>query len=151
MADFARVFPPKSVAELLTKKLRSGDIYTHVYSGLRGELDPSGHANPGLIEGRKRGGLFDVGHGAASFTWPVAVRVVREGFLPDTISTDLSANSSISGAKDMLNVMNKVLAVGCTVDAGILRAPWNAARAIHQEQLGLLSVGAPADLAVLRL
>ncbi len=92
MVDFGRAYPTKSVAGLLAKKLRPGDIYTHVYSGLPGELDPSGHANPGLIEGRKRGVLFDVGHGAASFTWHVAVPIVREGFLPDTISTDLSAN-----------------------------------------------------------
>jgi len=79
------------------------------------------------------------------------VPIVREGFLPDTISTDLSANSSVSGAKDMLNVMNKFLAMGLSVDEVILRSTWNAARAIHQEQLGNLSVGAPADLAVLRL
>ena len=151
MVDFGRAYPTKSLQELLAKKLRPGDIYTHVYSGLRGELDPSGHANPGLIEGRKRGVLFDVGHGAASFTWRVAVPIIREGFLPDTISTDLSANSSVSGAKDMLNVMNKFLAMGLSVDAVILRSTWNAARAIHQEQLGHLSVGAPADLAVLRL
>ena len=63
MVDFGRAYPTKSLAELLAKKLRPGDIYTHVYSGLRGELDPSGHANPALFEGRKRGVIFDVGHG----------------------------------------------------------------------------------------
>ena len=86
--------PQKSLAELLTKKLRPGDIYTHVYSGLRGELDPSGHANPALFEGRKRGVIFDVGHGGGSFTWRVAVPIVKEGFLPDSISTDLHAGSA---------------------------------------------------------
>lgn len=151
MVDFGRAFPTKSLQELLSKKLRPGDIYTHVYSGLRGELDPSGHANPGLIEGRKRGVLFDVGHGAASFTWRVAAPIVREGFLPDTISTDLSTNSATSSAKDMLNVMNKFLALGLSIDDVILRSTWNPARAIHQEQLGNLSAGAIADLAVLRL
>jgi dihydroorotase len=151
MVDFGRAYPTKSLGELLTKKLRPGDIYTHVYSGLRGELDPSGHASPALIEGRKRGVLFDVGHGAASFTWRVAVPVIQEGFLPDTISTDLSSNSMVSGARDMLSVMNKFLALGLSIDEVILRSTWNPARAIHQEQLGNLSVGAPADLAVLRL
>ena len=63
MVDFGRVSPQKTLAELVTKKLRPGDIYTHVYSGLRGELDPAGHANPALFEGRKRGVIFDVGHG----------------------------------------------------------------------------------------
>jgi dihydroorotase len=151
MVDFGRAYPTKSLYELLAKKLRPGDIYTHVYSGLRGELDPSGHANPGLIEGRKRGVLFDVGHGAASFTWRVAAPIVNEGFLPDTISTDLSANSSVSSAKDMLNVMNKILALGVPLDEVILRSTWNPGRAIRQERLGHLSVGAPADVAVLRL
>ena len=91
MVDFGRSSartPKKSLEELLAKKLRPGDIYTHVYSGLRGELDPSGRPNPGLFEGRKRGVLFDVGHGGGSFTWRVAVPIIQEGFLPDSFSTD---------------------------------------------------------------
>jgi dihydroorotase len=151
MVDFGRAFPQKSLAELLAKKLRPGDIYTHVFSGLRGELDPSGHANPALFEGRRRGVYFDVGHGAASFTWRVAVPIVKAGFLPDSISTDLNNNSMVTGARDMLTVMNKFLALGLSVDEVILRSTWNPAREIGQEQLGNLSVGSPADLAVLRL
>jgi dihydroorotase len=151
MVDFGRVFPQKSLAELLTKKLRRGDIYTHVYSGLRGELDPSGHANPALFVGRKRGVIFDVGHGGGSFTWRVAVPIVREGFLPDSISTDLHASSTNGGMKDMLNIMSKFLALGLSLDEVILRSTWNPAREINQEQLGNLSVGSPADVAVLRL
>jgi dihydroorotase len=151
MVDFGRVYPQKSLAELLTKKLRPGDIYTHVYSGLRGELDPSGHANPALFEGRKRGIVFDVGHGSGSFAWRVAAPIIEQGFLPDSISTDLHAGSAISGMKDMLNVMSKFLALGLPLDQVILRSTWNPAREIKQEQLGHLSVGAPADLAVLSL
>jgi dihydroorotase len=151
MVDFGRAWPQKSLAELLSSKLRKGDIYTHVYSGLRGELDPSGHANPALFEGRKRGVILDVGHGSASFTWRVAVPIVKEGLLPDSISTDLSASSSVMGAKDMLNVMSKFLALGMSLDDVILRSTWNPAREIGQEQLGSLSVGAVADVAVLRL
>ena len=151
MVDFGRASPQKSLAELLSRKLRPGDIYTHCYSGLRGELDSSGHANPGLLEGRKRGVIFDVGHGAASFTWRVAVPIVREGFPPDSISTDLSTGSMVTGARDMLSVMNKFLALGLSVDDVISRSTWNPAREIGQQQLGHLSVGAPADVAVLRL
>jgi dihydroorotase len=151
MVDFGRAYPEKSLAELLAKKLGPGDIYTHVYSGLRGELDPSGTANPALFEGRKRGIFFDVGHGGGSFAWRVAVPIVREGFLPDSISTDLHAGSANAGMKDMLNVMSKFLALGLPLDEVILRSTWNPAREIHQEQLGNLSVGAPADVAVLRL
>jgi dihydroorotase len=151
MVDFGRAYPTKSLADLITRKLRPGDIYTHVYSGLRGELDPSGHANPALAEGRRRGVFLDVGHGAASFTWRVAVPIVREGLLPDSISTDLSTNSMVQGARDMLTVMNKFLAMGLSPEEVVERSTWNPAREIGQTQLGNLSVGSPADLAVLRL
>ena len=151
MVDFGRAYPTKSLAELMARKLRAGDIYTHVYSGLRGELDPSGHANPALFEGRRRGVILDVGHGAASFTWRVAVPIIKEGLLPDSISTDLSTNSMITGARDLLTVMNKFLAMGLSVDEVVERSTWNPAREIGQTQLGNLSVGSPADVAVLRL
>jgi dihydroorotase len=151
MVDFGRVAPQKTLAELVTKKLRPGDIYTHVYSGLRGELDPSGQANPALFEGRKRGVIFDVGHGSGSFTWRVAVPIIAAGFLPDSISTDVHAGGSTSSMKDMLNVMSKFLALGLSLDDVIVRSTWNPAKEIRQEQLGHLSIGAPADIAVLKL
>jgi dihydroorotase len=151
MVDFGANKPERPVAELVTKKLRPGDIYTHVYSGLRGELDPSGRVNPGLWEGRKRGVIFDVGHGGGSFAWRVAVPAVKEGFVPDSISTDLHVGSMNAGMKDMLNVMSKFLALGLTLDDVIARSTWNPAREIKQDGLGHLSVGAGADVAVLRL
>jgi len=151
MVDFGQAQHDRSLSDLLVRKLRPGDIYTHVYSGLRGELDPSGHANQALTLGRRRGVLFDVGHGGGSFAWRVAVPIVGEGILPDTISTDLHAGSMNNGMKDMLNVMSKFLALGLTLNEVIERSTWNAARAIKQEQLGHLSVGAVADIAVLRV
>lgn len=151
MVDFGANKPERPLAELLTKKLRPGDIYTHMYSGLRGEQDPSGKVNPGMWEGRKRGVLFDVGHGGGSFLWRIAVPAMKEQFLPDTISTDLHIGSMNEGMKDELNVMSKFLAMGMSVDDVVARATWNAARALKQEELGHLSVGAVADVAVLRL
>src|SRR3989442_530129 len=109
MVDFGANKPERPVAELVTRKLRPGDIYTHVYSGLRGELDPSGRVNPGLFEGRKRGVIFDVGHGGGSFAWRIAAPAVKEGFVPDSISTDLHIGSMNAGMKDMTNLMSKVL------------------------------------------
>ena len=100
MVDFGANKPERPVAELVTKKLRPGDIYTHMYSGLRNELDASGHVNPGLFEGRKRGVIFDVGHGGGSFAWRVAVPAIKEGFVPDSISTDLHIGSMNAGMKD---------------------------------------------------
>jgi dihydroorotase len=151
MVDFGTNRPERPLAELVTKKLRPGDIYTHVYSGIRGELDPSGHVNPGMIEGRKRGVIFDVGHGGGSFLWRIAMPAIKQGFLPDSISTDLHIGSMNAGMKDMLNVMDKFLAMGLSPDDVIAKSTWNPAREIKQESLGHLSVGAPADVAVLRL
>jgi dihydroorotase len=151
MVDFGEDRPERPLAELLEHKLRPGDIYTHCYSGLRHELDDSGEVNPGMIEGRKRGVIFDVGHGGGSFAWRVAVPAIRQGFLPDSISTDLHIGSMNAGMKDMLNVMGKFLAMGVPLDQVIRDATWNPAREIHHEELGNLSAGSPADIAVLRL
>jgi dihydroorotase len=151
MVDFGSNRPQRPMAELVTRKLRPGDIYTHAYSGLRNELDESGRVNPGMWEGRKRGVIFDVGHGGGSFAWRIAVPALKEGFLPDSISTDLHIGSMNSGMKDMLNVMDKFLAMGMSLDDVVLRSTWNPAREIRHEDLGHLSVGAPADIVVLRL
>ena len=151
MVDFGANRPERPMAELVTKKLRPGDIYTHAYSGLRDELDASGHVNPGMVEGRKRGVIFDVGHGGGSFAWRIAVPALKEGFIPDSISTDLHIGSMNSGMKDMLNVMDKFLAMGMSVDDVMLRSTWNPAREVGREDLGHLSVGAAADVTVTRL
>jgi dihydroorotase len=151
MVDFGSDRPQRPIAELLTKKLRPGDIYTQCYSGLRHELDENGNLNPGMIEGRKRGVIFDVGHGGGSFAWRIAVPALKQGFLPDSISTDLHTGSMNAGMKDMLNVMDKFLAMGMSVDDVVRRSTWNPAREIQHEELGNLSVGAPADVAVLKL
>jgi dihydroorotase len=151
MVDFGNNHPDtRPLQQLLTTKLRPGDIYTHMYSGLRGELT-DGKPNPGMIEGRKRGVIFDVGHGGGSFNWGVVVPLVKSGFWPDSISTDLHIGSMNAGMKDMLNVMGKFLALGMSVDDVIVRSTWNPAREIKQENLGHLSTGAIADVAVLRL
>src|SRR5215510_3097299 len=151
MVDFGANRPERPMAELVTKKLRPGDIYTHAYSGLRNELDASGHVNPGMLEGRKRGVIFDVGHGGGSFAWRIAVPAIKDGFRPDSISTDLHVGSMNSGMKDMLNVMDKFLAMGMPLDDVVRWSTWNPAREIKHEELGHLSVGARADIAVLRV
>ena len=121
-----------------------------MYSGNRREL-VEGRPNPALAQARDRGVIFDVGHGAGSFRWRVAVPIVKAGFLPDSISTDLHVASMNAGMKDMLNVMSKFLALGMPLPEVIARSTWSPARQIRQETLGHLSVGAPADVAVLRV
>jgi dihydroorotase len=151
MVDFGSNKPERPIDVLLTQKLRPGDIYTHCFSGLRNELDAEGKVNRGMIEGRKRGVIFDVGHGSGSFAWRVAVSALQQGFPPDSISTDLHVSSMNTGMKDMPNVMSKFLAMGLSVDDVIAKTTWNPAREIHHEELGHLSVGAVADVAVLRV
>ena len=91
MVDFGNNHPDtRPLADLLTKKLRPGDIYTHMYSGLRNEL-VDGKPNPGMIDGRKRGVIFDVGHGGGSFA--VARRGADgEGRLPARLDLDRPAH-----------------------------------------------------------
>ncbi len=151
MVDFGANRPERPTSILWTEKMRPGDIYTHCFSGIRNELDDSGRLNPAMWAGRKRGVIFDVGHGGGSFAWPVATEAIKEGFFPDSISTDLHIGSMNAGMKDMLNVMDKFLAMGLSLDDVILRSTWNPAREIQHQELGNLSVGAPADVAVLRL
>ena len=151
MVDFGTDHPERPLSDLLTKKLRPGDIYTHCFSGLRHELGADGKLNPGMLEGRKRGIFFDVGQGGGSLAYPVAMEAMKEKFLPDSISTDLHTSSMNSGTKDMLNLMSEFLAMGLTLDDVVRRSTWNPAHEIRQDTLGNLSVGAPADVAVLSL
>jgi dihydroorotase len=123
-----------------------------MYSGLRGEQDATtGKASAAMIAGRKRGIYFDVGHGGGSFNWNVAVPLVQGGFLPDSISTDIHISSMNAGMKDMLNVADKMMALGQSVQDVVREMTVNPAHEIQQDELGNLSVGAPADIAVLRM
>jgi dihydroorotase len=151
MVDFGNFRSERPFQDLVLKKLRPGDIYTHTYLGAVPMLDDSNKVRPFLFEARKRGVIFDVGHGGGSFLWRQAVYAVKQGFVPDSISTDLHINSMNAGMKDMLNVMSKFLNMGMSMDDVIVRSTWNPAREIKREELGNLSVGSPADIAVLRL
>ena len=152
MVDFGSNHPEsRPLSQLLMEKMRPGDIYTHAYSGLRGELTADGQPGPGMLEGRKRGVIYDVGHGGGSFLLRVAIPLMRIGFWPDSISTDLHVSSANGAMKDILNVASKFLAMGMPLPEVIAACTWNPAREVKREELGNLSVGAPADIAVLRV
>jgi dihydroorotase len=152
MIDYGSNRPERPLRELLTRVLRPGDIYTHMYSGLRGEQDPQTLGpSQAMIDGRKRGIHFDVGHGNGSFFWRVAVPLVRAGFVPDSISEDLHAESMNGALVDMMNLMSKFLALGLPIQQVIADTTWNAAKVIKQDGLGHLSPGAVADVALLRV
>jgi dihydroorotase len=150
MVDFGGDRPTRPLRELLGSKLRPGDIYTHMYSNLRQEQDPKTLGPQiGMIEGRKRGIYFDAGTGGGSFKWSLAVPFTRQGFLPDSISTDLHVDSMNSSTKDMLNVASKFMALGMSLKQVVGMMNAHPARQIKREDLGNLSVGSVADIAVL--
>jgi dihydroorotase len=151
MVDFGTFRPERPFEELVLKKLRPGDISTHTYLGRVPMLDDRGRVRPFLFEARKRGVIFDVGHGGGSFLFRQAVPAIQQGFVPDSISTDLHTESMNAGMKDMLNVMSKFVNIGVSLDDVIAMSTWHPAREIQHPELGQLSVGAPADIAVLNI
>ncbi len=148
MVDFGAFRVDRPHEELITKRLRPGDMYTHAYYSAVPMLDDKGKVRPYLLEGRKRGVLFDAGHGGGSFVFRHAVPAIKQGFIPDSISTDLHTSSMIGGMKDMTNVMSKFLNIGMTLEQVVRASTWHPARQIKRTELGNLSVGSPADVAV---
>jgi len=154
MVDFGVHTPPLSLEDLLLKHLRPGDILTHTYAHVAGRIpivDESGKVRPYVWEARKRGVIFDAGHGGGSFLFRQAVPALKEGFYPDVISTDLHTGSMNAGMKDILNTMSKFLNMGMTLQDVIKANSSKAAEVIKRPDLGHLSVGGEADIAVLNL
>ena len=134
--------------------LRPGDIVTHVYAPPPNSIfDEGWRVLPQVRAARERGILFDVGNGrTAHITWETAERALEQGFLPDTISSDLTAPGRTDRVFDFPTVLSKFLMLGLSLDQVIARATVNAAMAIAPfKELGTLRVGAPADVAIFTL
>lgn len=151
MVDFGKVTAERNIQALFEQKLRPGDVYTHCFSGLRGEILPDKSVSPVLWAARKKGILFDIGHGGGSFFWPMTMSALQHKFYPDTISTDLHFGSMNTGARDLPNVMSKLLNLGVPFADLIRMTTWKPAQVIHRPQLGNLDTGAEADIAVFRI
>jgi dihydroorotase len=144
----------RTTQEKLLVKLRPGDIHTHMYNDRQLELLDrfTGKLQPYMLEARRRGVLFDLGHGAGSFLWPVATKAMAQGFAPDTISTDLHASSILGVESDMPNCISKLMNLGMKLQDAILRSTVHPAKAIAKfPELGTLSAGQGADIAVVSL
>ncbi|PYV80751.1 MAG: amidohydrolase/deacetylase family metallohydrolase [Acidobacteria bacterium] len=139
--------PERTYAELILKKMRPGDIHTHVFAQQFPIVLPDGKLNPIMTEARARGVIFDVGHGAGSFWFRNAVPAVKQGFIPDSMSTDLHMENFT--ILSMNNVMSKFLSMGVSLEDIIRRSTVNPANEIRRPELGTLSVGKEADIAVL--
>jgi dihydroorotase len=152
MVDFGGQTPPLSLEDLLLTHLRSGDILTHTYAHVAGRVpivDDRGQVRPYVHEARKRGIIFDAGHGGGSFLFRQAVPAMAQGFRPDVISTDLHIGSQNSGMKDILTTMSKFLVMGMPLAEVVNANTSRAAEVLKRPDLGHLGAGAEADIAVL--
>jgi len=143
--------PERTYDELILKRMRPGDIHTHLFAQQFPLLDDQGKVQKFLLDARKRGVIFDVGHGAGSFWFRQAVPLMKQGFWPDSISTDLHSANWNGPVVNMITTMSKFLAMGMPVEEVIRRSTFNPARAIKRPELGTLTVGRDADIAVLEL
>jgi dihydroorotase len=150
MVDFGW-FDNKSYEQMISSILRPGDISTHVFRMPARLLTPEGKPAPFMLEARKRGIKFDVGHGGGSFTFALAEPMVKSGFFPDSISTDLHVDSATGVMLNLPNVMSKMLALGIPLSEVIRESTSNPAAEIGHPELGQIAVGSVADIAVLRV
>jgi dihydroorotase len=154
MVDFGEHDPPNSIKSLFLEHLRPGDMFTHTFANIEQResiVDENGKVKAFVFEAQQKGIVFDVGHGGGSFTWQQAVPALQQGFLPTVISTDLHTDSMNAGMKDLCNVLSKFMALGMTLEEVIARATWFPAQVINRPDLGHLSVGAGADIAVFNI
>jgi dihydroorotase len=151
MVDFGWFLPERPYWQLVTEHLRPGDITTHCFRAPVPWVDEHGKLYDYLRQARKRGVIFDVGHGGGSFVFRNAAPAVEQGFYPDSISTDIHAGSMNAGMQDMPTTMSKFLAMGEPLVEVVRESTINPATEIQHPELGHLTVGAPADVAVWEL
>ncbi|MGH2617698.1 MAG: amidohydrolase family protein, partial [Thermomicrobiales bacterium] len=149
MVDFYPWLPERPYPELILDKLRPGDIHTHVFAQQFPVIDAQGKVFDHLFRARERGVIFDLGHGAASFWFRNAVPAIQQGFVPDSISTDLHSGNLNGPVIDMATTMSKMLAVGLPLADVIARSTVAPAREIGRPELGTLTPGSEADVAVM--
>jgi dihydroorotase len=155
MIDFGGSNPPLSIEELFMKRLRPGDIFTHTFGQLGSRESivdtTTNKVKPFVFEAQKRGIIFDVGYGGISFAFSQAIPALKDGFFPNSISTDIHIGSMNNAMKDQTSVMSKFLAMGMKMQDVIKASTWNPATEIKRKDLGHLSVGAEADVAILNV
>ena len=145
-------FAPPETHEVM-ELMRPGDVVTHAYNGhTLGIISRDGKLKPGVSEARARGVWFDLGHGLGSFNFAAARKCLDAGFLCDTISTDIY-NLNVKGpVYDMTTTMSKLLHLGMSFPDIVLRTTSAPARIVDRlAGMGSLTVGGPADVALLQL
>ncbi|KIC20298.1 amidohydrolase/deacetylase family metallohydrolase [Leisingera sp. ANG-Vp] len=143
--------PPPSYDEVVSR-LRPGDVLTHCFRPFPNTpLTGSGDVRPAVLEARRRGVIFDIGHGMSSFSVEVARQMLANGFWPDTISSDVHTLCIEGPAFDLLTTLSKFLCLGMPLAEVIRAATQNAAAAVQRPDLGTLAPGTVGDASILRL
>jgi dihydroorotase len=143
--------PPPSY-EAVVARLRPGDVLTHCYRPFpNSPVDGKSKVKPALLEARQRGVLFDIGHGMGSFCWNTARAMIDNGFLPDTISSDVHALCIDGPAYDQVTTLSKFLALGMSLPEVIAASTVNAGRALSRPDLGTFKPGSTGDASILSL
>ena len=143
---------PPPTYEAVVERLRPGDVLTHAFRPFpNAPVSRDGRVKPAILAARERGVLFDIGHGMGSFSWKSARAMLAEGFLPDTISSDVHAMCINGPAFDQVTTMSKFLALGLSLGDVIARSTVKAAEALQRPELGSLRVGSVGDASILSL
>ncbi len=162
MVDWRGLPPENSLEELFMKHLRPGDILTHNFHAGKSAgptapmykealVDANGKVKPYVFRAQQRGIILDVGHGGNGFVFSQAIPAIKQGLIPNSISSDLHIGNMNAGMKDMSNIMSKFLNLGIPLKDVIKLSTWNPATYIKRTELGHLSVGAEADIAVFKI
>ena len=141
----------RPMGEMMLEHLRPGDMVTHCYALSKPMTDVNDKVKPYFFEARERGVKFDVGHGSGSFSFRVAKAAIEQGFVPDTVSTDMHEPSLMYNQATMPETMTKLLALGMDLPDVVKRSTWDPAVAIGHPELGNLGQTALADIAVLEI
>ncbi|HEX2527921.1 MAG TPA: amidohydrolase/deacetylase family metallohydrolase [Geminicoccus sp.] len=143
-------YPPPGRIEVIPR-LRPGDVLTHCYKPFPNDIrGGDGHVRAEIKAARERGIIFDIGHGMGALDYEVARAMIAEGFLPDTISSDVHTLCVDGPAFDLLRTLSKFICLGMSLEQVVTAATSAPARAIGRSDLGSLAVGAIGDATVLR-
>ena len=141
--------PPPSYEEVI-EMLRPGDILTHAFRPFpNSPATDQGTVKREVLEARKRGVKFDIGHGKGSFAFKTARAMLANGFLPDTISSDVHQLCINGPAFDQVTTMSKFLCIGMQLGDVIAASTVNAAMALKRPELGSLKPGSVGDATIL--
>jgi dihydroorotase len=143
--------PPPSYEDVLAR-LRPGDVLTHAFRPFpNAPSTAQGTVKPAVLAARDRGVLFDIGHGMGSFAFKTARAMLANGFLPDTISSDVHALCINGPAFDQVTTMSKLLCMGMNLSDVIKASTENAAFALKRTELGSLKPGSVGDATILSI